>query len=693
MTVQFEQAVTSLTAGAGSRLVINLRSPMPVYAVGRGESAVIAHTTASLSIQAALGIQNSALIEYTSGGVKTLFLQETNSVVPVGTPTTGPIEQSGGVRRGTGYDITIVAVNLAKRTFTNPFTSMNWTSYVQGVLPPSISTTAYPTNTAQPYGPAWGVTRPPGTPKELRFASTLINVTDPVVPADMLVGTTLIRCAFRATSGLRYGIAHPRFDNRPLEVTGGPGIIDPGPFGDQRGGGIVSPYRAPAKARIDRYGVFQWTAGEWADFSTGYTVPYYDKSNYQVKSLELAPAKNISISNACDVPLDAERDAVKAVALLGVYMQVSNIEPAFQEILLRLFIASYTAFKAAALFTLPPAADRNAALSNMIAVNKAIYTATVGRGVRLEAEGLKIDTLLTSNHAYIHSDWQDASTQPAVAPLYGAAVSPPPAGNLLVKGPEQSSWVPAELGGYAFVNAWGGAHVFPPAQIGSRRGVPPGLIVLHWGGESREQILRNLGRAKSTHFTVASDGSVHQHAYLSDATWHANLQNDWAIGIDLCTPGLIPRGKEADARYRDFTPVSAPLLGSNKYALAPVAMYESTHLLIEQLRQLYPDITDRTLGLVHDVSDGKDYVVAVGGYYLGQEHTGVWYGVTPHMMLDLDKNDAPSRADEIFMFIYHCLRRRGVASGVAYQRAQETIAQTVLRATPTLPPRIKLLVP
>lgn len=686
----------------GNYLRIELASPGPVYAVGRGSSRVytdIAGKTVAglrvLAVKNLLGFTHAVLVEYTdASGKKTYFLQETASQLTGELDANKPIEAAGGVQYGNGYSVRVAL--LEQNSVLNPFNRIDWVEYVESIVPAQTTiSVSYNTTVARPYGPFWVATRPPGTPANLRFTSSAVSGNFPEYgfPDDMLKHP-VTKHALPTT--IYYGEAHKAYDNRPEEGRGGAGLVDPGPLGEARGGGIESGSRPAGSARVDRFGVVKWTAADWSSFSQGFSLPYFttDPNNLAPAEFAFSAGSAVQLTYAHEVPYDLEVKAATCRAMLAEYMANTLTEPVFQSITLDIFTASFTVFKRVlGAFALGAAASTDDKRVKYASRNSQLLNLYVNRGLDTTAEpGVDVAALLISNMRYtLTSAWSPNQTPPAARGVgYGEQGSNTPPAGSIVGGPSPSTWHPYQSA-YAYKNGWeGGVTPFPPTQTG-QRGVPVGLIVLHWGGETRAKVLGNLGATKSTHYTVDRSGEVHQHAYIEDATWHAGVQNTWSIGIDLCTPGLIPSGQERAPKFSGFEAKSFPVLGGQyKYALAPVAMYESTHQLVEKLRTLY-NMRDDLLGTVRDVSDGGLYVVMRGGYYLAEDHASKWYGVTPHMMLALDDQNRPARVDEVFMFVYHCLRRQGNTAADAYTNAIRTLEQSVLPATSTLPPRVKLL--
>lgn len=701
VSVNFAEIIRGAQA-TGEYLSVELASPGPVYAVGRGSSRIFTSFAGKTvggidasSAQRALNFKFAVLVEYTdAGGKKAYLLQETAAQLTGELDANKPIEAAGGVQRGNGYSVRVAL--LERNRILNPFNRIDWAEYINGIVPSQTSmSVSYNTNVARPYGPYWVATRPPGTPANLRFTSSAVSGSFPAYgfPADMLKHATT---KHSPPATLYYGEAHREYDNRPEEGRGGAGLVDPGPFGAERGGNIEGGSRAAGGARIDRFGVVKWTAAEWSSFSQGFSLPYYttDPNNMAPAEFTFSAGSAVQLTYAYEVPYDLEVKAATCRAMLAEYMSNTLTEPVFQSITLAVFTASFTVFKRVlGAFALGGATDTADKRVKYAGRNSKLLDLYVNRALDTTAEpGVDVAALLISGMSYtLTRSWSPNQAPPAARGVgYGQQGSNTPPSGSIVGGPSPSTWH-AYQSAYTYKNGWEqGVTSFPPAQTG-QRGVPVGVIVLHWGGETRAKVLGSLGTTKSTHYTVDSSGEVHQHAYIEDATWHAGVQNAWSIGIDLCTPGLIPIGQERAPRFSGFEAKSFPVLGrQHKYALARVAMYESTHQLVETLRTLYT-IRDDLLGVVRDVSDGALYVVMRGGHYLAEEHASKWYGVTPHMMLALDDQNRPARVDEVFMFVYHCLRRQGNTAADAYINAIRTLEQTVLPATPTLPPRVKLL--
>lgn len=684
---------------AGEALTLFMKEQGPVYAIGRDAARVhltfAGNTDAerlAAFAKAKLRMAHAVLVECTGPSGPVFFIQETASDVTVAPAAGEPLEVMGGVVSGRKTGLRVALLDTRARKPKNAFASIDWTEYVQGILPPEdVSALGYSVNAKQPYGPAWGATRPPGTPANLRLAGVATRVTPLPLPADAY--TVAARVTY-SPPVLFQGRAHDGYDNRPGSREGNVGLADPGPFGDLRGRGIDTPGRPVGRARIDRYGAFLWSAAEWVEFSQGLSVSVYNTGTFALEQIALSAPEPVTLTHAHEVPPALEQRAITAFSTLITYLAGTQVEPVFQGILLDLYTRSFSVFKRclSALNTLLPATDEAGMKTGMRKRNAQLYELLTQRGLDLTADaGVDVRGALARAGAYSIPEWrQQGNTYlPAGGVKYGGATaSAPPNGSIVLSEVES---VPAQLAPYVYKNAWEGAHAFTGSQVGSRKGVPIGFVVLHWGGATREDVIRNLGKEKSTHYTVSVTGEIHQHAYLSDATWHGGLQNTWSIGIDLCTPGLLEKGDELKPRFSAFTPVKVPLFGSKSYARGPIELYESTHMLLERLRSLYPQIGVQRLGLVHDPASGDDFIVVAGGYYLGEQYISMWYGVTSHGMVAKDDNDKPSRVDDLYMFIYHCLRRAGNTSEQAYQNATRTIGQRPRPANDSLPPRIKLL--
>lgn len=700
LTNDFIASVRSASkVSAGEALTLFMKEQGLVYAIGRDAARV--HLTFAGNTDAErlatfaktkLRMAHAVLVECAGPNGPVFFIQETASDVAVAPVAGEPLEVMGGVVSGRKTGLRVALLDTRARKPKNAFTAIDWTEYVQGILPPEdVSAPGYSVNAKQPYGPAWGATRPPGTPANLRLAGVATRVTPLPLPADAYTVTARVTYS---PPPLFQGRAHDEYDNRPGAREGNVGLADPGPFGDQRGRGIDTAGRPVGRARVDRYGAFLWSAAEWVEFSQGLSVSVYNKDTFALEQIALSAPEPVTLTHAHEVPPALEQRAITAFSTLITYMAGTQVEPVFQGILLDLYTRSFSVFKRclSALNTLQPATDEAGMKTGMRKRNAQLYELLTQRGLDLTADaGADVRGALARAGAYSIPEWRQAGETylPAGGVEYGGATaSAPPNGSIVLSEVES---VPAQLAPYVYKNAWEGAHAFTGSQVGSRKGVPVGFVVLHWGGETREIVIRNLGDAKSTHYTVSVTGEIHQHAYLSDATWHGGVQNAWSIGIDLCTPGFLKKGDELKPRFSAFTPVTVPLFGSVSYARGPVDLYESTHMLLERLRALYPQIGVESLGLVRDAASGDNYVIVAGGYYFDVQYIDTWYGVTSHGMIAKDDRDRPARVDDLYMFIYHCLRRAGNTSEQAYQNATRTIGQRPLPANDSLPPRIKLL--